>query len=38
VKDATAILSMLLPILIDIIMDHQEEDWGRLMYPVVRDN
>ncbi len=38
VKDGTAILSMLLPILINIIMDHQEEDWGRLMYPVVRDN
>lgn len=38
VKDGNAILSMLMPILISIIMDHPEEDWGRLMYPVVRDN
>ena len=38
VKDGTAILSMLMPILIELIMDHPEEDWGRLMYPVVREN
>jgi hypothetical protein len=38
VKDGNAILAMLMPILISIIMEHPEEDWGRLMYPVVRDN
>jgi hypothetical protein len=37
VKDGCAILSMLMPILIDIIMEHPEEDWGRLMYPVVKN-
>ena len=38
VKDGISILSMLLPVIIDIIMEHPEEDWGRLLYPVIRQS
>ena len=38
VKDGAAILGLLLPIMIDIIMNHPEEDWGRLMFPVVKED
>ena len=35
VKDGTRILEMLIPIIIEIMMQHPDEDWGRLLYPVV---
>jgi hypothetical protein len=35
VRDGAAILSTLLPVMIDIMMDNPEEDWGRPFYPVV---
>lgn len=38
VKDGAAILAMLVPIIIQIIMEHPEEDWGRLLYPVIKES
>ncbi|MFQ3596573.1 MAG: hypothetical protein SNJ63_10740 [Sphingomonadaceae bacterium] len=35
VKDGAAILGTLLPIFLDLMMDHPAEDWGRPYYPVV---
>lgn len=35
VKDGSRILEMLIPIIIDIIMQNPEEDWGKLLFPVV---
>lgn len=35
VRDGAAVLSWLLPIFIDIMMDQCERDWGRPFYPVV---
>ena len=35
VKDGARILEMLIPIIIEIMMQHPDEDWGRLLYPVV---
>jgi len=35
VKDGAAVLGVLLPIFLDIMMSHSEEDWGQPMYPVV---
>lgn len=37
VKDGTRILEMLVPVIIETIMHHPEEDWGRLLYPVIKD-
>ena len=37
VKDGARILEMLIPIIIEIMMQHPNEDWGRLLYPVVGD-
>ena len=37
VKDGAAILQALLPVMVDIMMDNPEEDWGRPFYPVVKD-
>ena len=36
VCDGAAILSFLMPVFIDIMMDHPLEDWGRPFYPVVK--
>lgn len=35
VSDGAAILSVLLPVFVDLMMDHPTEDWGRPFYPVV---
>jgi hypothetical protein len=35
VRDGAAIMDWLLPIFIDIMMDHPSHDWGRPFYPVV---
>ena len=35
VKDGAAILGTLIPIMVDIMMDNPEDDWGRPFYPVV---
>ncbi|SLN58732.1 hypothetical protein ROG8370_02679 [Roseovarius gaetbuli] len=35
VKDGAAIMSTLLPVMVDIMMDSPEEDWGRPFYPVI---
>jgi hypothetical protein len=35
VRDGAAILSTLLPVFIDIMMENHEFDWGRAYYPVV---
>ncbi len=35
VRDGAAIMGWLLPIFIDIMMDHSAHDWGRPFYPVV---
>ena len=34
-RDGSEILSYLLPIMVDIMMDNPQEDWGRPFYPVV---
>ena len=34
--DGTRILEMLVPIIIDIMLQNPDEDWGRLLFPVVR--
>ncbi len=36
VKDGAAILGTLLPVMIDIMLDNPEEDWGTPFYPVVK--
>ena len=36
VRDGANILSTLLPVFIDIMMDNHSSDWGRAYYPVVR--
>lgn len=35
VRDGTAILAFLVPVFVDIMMDHPNEEWGRPFYPVV---
>jgi hypothetical protein len=35
VRDGAAILGTLLPIFLDLMMDHPGEDWGRPYYPVI---
>lgn len=35
VRDGAAVLGWLLPIFIDVMMDHPEHDWGMPHYPVV---
>ncbi|WP_072748410.1 HEPN domain-containing protein [Oceanicella actignis] len=35
VADGARILMVLLPLFIDVMMDHPDEDWGRPFYPVV---
>ncbi len=37
VKDGAKILEMLIPIIIEIMMQHPEEDWGRLLFPVINE-
>ena len=36
VRDGTAVLGWLLPVMIDIMMDNRDYDWGKPFYPVVR--
>lgn len=36
-RDGTRILATLLPAIVDLMMDHPAEDWGRPWYPVVPD-
>jgi hypothetical protein len=38
VKDGAAILSNLIPIVIRIMLENPGVDWGRLLYPVVRND
>ncbi len=35
VRDGAKILQTLLPVMVDIMMDNPEDDWGRPFYPVV---
>jgi hypothetical protein len=35
VRDGAAVLSWLLPVMIDIMMDNPDRDWGKPFYPVV---
>lgn len=35
VKDGAAILGFLLPIMVDLMLDNPEEDWGKPFYPVI---
>ncbi|MBS0124496.1 HEPN domain-containing protein [Thetidibacter halocola] len=35
VRDGAAILGFLMPIFVDLMMDHPQEDWGQPFYPVV---
>lgn len=37
VRDGAAILACLLPLFIDLMMDHPDEDWVMPMYPVIED-
>lgn len=37
VGDGARILEFLLPLFLDVMMDHPEENWGNPHYPVVRD-
>jgi hypothetical protein len=34
-RDGVAILSVLMPVVIDIMMDNADEEWGKPFYPVV---
>lgn len=34
-RDGVAILAVLVPVMVDIMMDHSNEDWGKPFYPVV---
>lgn len=36
--DGTRILEALIPIIIDIMLQNQDEDWGRILYPVIPHN
>ena len=36
VRDGAAILAFLIPVFVDVMMDHPGEDWGRPFYPVVQ--
>jgi len=36
VKDGSRILEMLIPIIIEIILENPEENWGKLLFPVVK--
>ena len=36
VKDGSRILEMLIPIIVEIILENPEEDWGKLLFPVVQ--
>ena len=35
VRDGAAILSFLIPVFVDLMMDHPHADWGRPFYPVI---
>ncbi|AML51730.1 HEPN domain-containing protein [Falsihalocynthiibacter arcticus] len=35
VRDGAAILAFLMPVFVEIMMDHPNEDWGQPFYPVV---
>lgn len=35
IVDGTRILEALIPIVIDIMLQNQNEDWGRILYPVI---
>jgi hypothetical protein len=35
VRDACNILKLFIPIIIEIIMENKNEDWGEIYYPVV---
>lgn len=35
VRDGAAILGLLLPLMVDLMLDNPEDDWGRAFYPVV---
>lgn len=35
IRDGTAILSFLVPVFVDLMMDNAHEDWGKPFYPVV---
>jgi hypothetical protein len=35
--DGTRILETLIPIVIDIMLQNQDEDWGRILYPVIKN-
>jgi len=37
VKDAGRILEFLIPIIVDIMIENIEQDWGEINYPVIRD-
>lgn len=34
-RDGVAILSVLIPVMIDIMMDNADQDWGKPFYPVI---
>ncbi|MFC6689464.1 hypothetical protein [Jhaorihella thermophila] len=34
IRDGAAILGFLVPVFIELMMDHAHEDWGRPFYPV----
>jgi hypothetical protein len=36
VKEGSRILEKLIPIFIEIIPENPEEDWGKLLFPVVK--
>jgi len=36
VKDAGNILNLLVPIIIEIMMENGSEDWGNIYYPVIK--
>ncbi len=35
VRDGAAILAFLMPVFVDLMMDHPEKDWGKPFYPVI---
>jgi hypothetical protein len=35
VRDGAAILGFLMPVMVDLMLDNPEEDWGQPLYPVV---
>ena len=36
VRDGAAIPAFLMPVFVDVMMDHPDEDWGRPFYPGVQ--